>query len=105
LVAGGAGGDGIFWVYSVSLNNDERLLQDQWLGANIRETHKVPSHLWIRELTMEGRMVKHLKNLYSRREGVLEETDSRERVEDMLKEEKELTKMDVSKLDMGSNAV
>jgi hypothetical protein len=65
----------------------------------------VPSHLWIWELIMEGRMVKHLKSLYSRREGVLEETDSREGIEDMLKEEKELTKIDVSKLDMGSNAV
>jgi hypothetical protein len=54
---------------------------------------------------MEGRMVKHLKSLYSKREGVLEETDSREGVEDMLKEEKELTKMDASKLDIGSNAV
>jgi len=54
---------------------------------------------------MEGRMVKYLKSLYSRREGVLEETDSRERVEDMLKEERELTKLDASKLDIGSNAV
>jgi hypothetical protein len=35
----------------------------------------------------------HLKSLYSRREGVSEETDSREGVEDMLKEEKELTKV------------
>ena len=46
-----------------------------------------------------------MKDLYSRREGVSEETDSREGVEDMLKEEKELTKIDVPKLDMGSNAV
>jgi hypothetical protein len=45
-----------------------------------------------------------LKNLYSRREGVLEETDSREGVEDMLKEEREFTKVEVLKLDMGSNA-
>jgi hypothetical protein len=36
-----------------------------------------------------------LKNLYSRREGV----------EDMLKEEKELTKVEALKLDMESNAV
>jgi hypothetical protein len=36
---------------------------------------------------------------------VSEETDSRERVEDMLKEEKELTKVEAPKLDMGSNAV
>jgi hypothetical protein len=43
--------------------------------------------------------------LYSRREGVSEETNSREGVEDMLKEEKELNKIDVPKLDMGSNAV
>ena len=34
-----------------------------------------------------------------------EETDSREGVENMLKEEKELTKVEASKLDMGSNAV
>ena len=46
-----------------------------------------------------------MKSLYSEREGVLEETDSREGVEDMLKEEKELTKIDASKLDMVSNAV
>ena len=65
----------------------------------------VPSRLWIRELTMEGRMVKYLKSFYSRREGVLEETDSRGRVEDMLKEEREWTKLDASKLDIGSNAV
>ena len=31
-----------------------------------------------------------------------EETDSREGVEDMLKEEKELTKVEVPKLDMGA---
>jgi hypothetical protein len=43
--------------------------------------------------------------LYSKREGVLEETDSREGVEDMLKEERELTKVEALKLDMGSNAV
>jgi hypothetical protein len=46
-----------------------------------------------------------LKNSYSRREGVLEETDSREGVEDRLKEERELTKVEALKLDMGSNAV
>jgi hypothetical protein len=88
LVAGGARDDGIFLVYLVSSKNDEIFLPDQQSGANVRETHGVPSHLWIQELTMEGRMVKCLKCLYSRREGVLEETDSRKRVEDMLKEEK-----------------
>jgi hypothetical protein len=36
---------------------------------------------------------------------VSEETDSREGVEDMLKEERKLTKVEVLKLDMGSNAV
>ena len=36
---------------------------------------------------------------------MLEETESREGVEDMLKKEKELTKTDVPKLDMVSNAV
>jgi hypothetical protein len=46
-----------------------------------------------------------LKNLYSRTEGVSEETDSREGVEDMFKEEKELTKVEALKLDMGSNTV
>jgi hypothetical protein len=46
-----------------------------------------------------------LKDLYSRREGVSEETDSREGVEDRLKEERELTKVEALKLDMGSNAV
>ena len=45
-----------------------------------------------------------VKSLYSEKEGVLEETDLRG-VEDMLKEEKELTKMDVPKLDMRSNVV
>jgi hypothetical protein len=46
-----------------------------------------------------------LKSLYSKREGMSEETESREGVEDMLKEEKELTKIDVPELDMVSNAV
>jgi hypothetical protein len=36
---------------------------------------------------------------------VSEETESREGVEDMLKEGKELIKIDVPKLDMVSNAV
>ena len=34
-----------------------------------------------------------------------EETDSRDGLEDRLKEERELTKVEVLKLDMGSNAV
>ena len=34
-----------------------------------------------------------------------EETDSREGLEDRLKEERELTKVEALKLDMGSNAV
>jgi hypothetical protein len=46
-----------------------------------------------------------LKSLYSEKEGVSEETDSREGVEDMLKGGKELTKIDAPKLDMVSNAV
>jgi hypothetical protein len=36
---------------------------------------------------------------------VSEETDSREGLEDRLKEESELTKVEALKLDMGSNAV
>jgi hypothetical protein len=95
LVARGAGSNGIFLVYLVSSKNDERSSPDQQSGANVRETRGVPSRLWIQELMMEGRMVWHLKNLYSRREGV----------EDMLKEEKELTKVEALKLDMESNAV
>ena len=47
----------IFLVYLVSLKNEERFLQDQQSGANIRETCGVPSHSWIQKLTMEGRMV------------------------------------------------
>ena len=50
-------------------------------------------------------MVRRLKDLYSRRDGVLEETDSREGLEDRLKEERELTKVEALKLDMESNAV
>jgi hypothetical protein len=46
-----------------------------------------------------------LKDLYSRRDGVSEETDSRDGLEDRLKEERELTKVEALKLDMGSNAV
>ena len=68
-------------------------------------TRGAPSHLWMQELTIEGRMVRHLKDLYSRRDGVSEETDSREGLEDRLKEERELTKVEALKLDMESNAV
>jgi hypothetical protein len=46
-----------------------------------------------------------LKDLYSRRDGVSEETDSREGVGDRLKEERELTKVEVLELDMRGNAV
>jgi hypothetical protein len=59
----------------------------------------------MQELSIEGRMVRRLKDLYSRRDGVLEETDSREGLEDRLKEERELTKVEALKLDMESNAV
>jgi len=86
----------VFFGYTQCLQRMRKdFLQDRRSGANVR----------IRELTMEGRMVKYSKSLYSRREGVSEETDSRERVEDMLKEERELTKLNASKLDIGSNAV
>ena len=81
-------------VYLVSSKNDERSLQDRWLGANVIETRGAPSHLRMQELTIEGRMVRHLKDLYSRRDGVSEETDSREGLEDRLNEERELTKVE-----------
>jgi hypothetical protein len=84
--------------------NEERSLPDWQLGANVIDTCGAPSHLRIWELTIEGRMVRHLKDLYSRRDGVLE-TDSREGLEDRFNEERELTKVEVLKLDMESNAV
>jgi hypothetical protein len=59
----------------------------------------------MQELTIEGKMVWHLKDLYSRRDGVSEETDSREGLEDRLKEERELTKVEALELDMRGNAV
>jgi hypothetical protein len=94
-----------FLVYLVSSKNGERSSPDRRSGANVIETRGAPSRLRMQELTIEGRMVRHLKNLYSRREGVLEETDSREGLEDRLKEERELTKVETLKLDMESNAV
>jgi hypothetical protein len=103
--AGGAGGDGFFLVYLVSLKNDERSSLDRRLGANVIETRRVPSRLRMQELTIEGRMVRCLKDLYSRRDGVLEETDLREGVGDRLKEEREFTKVEVLELDMRGNAV
>jgi hypothetical protein len=92
-------------VYLVSSKNDERSLPDQWLGANVIETRRAPSRLRIQELTIEGRMVRCLKDLYSRRDGVSEEIDSREGLEDRLNEERELTKVEAVELDMESNAV
>ena len=75
--AGGAGGDGSFLVYSVSLKNEERSSPDRRSGVNVMETRGAPSCLRMQELTIEGRMVRRLKDLYSRRDGVSEETDSR----------------------------
>jgi hypothetical protein len=95
----------LFLVYLVSSKNDERSLPDWQSGANVIEMCGAPSHLRMQELTIEGRMVRHLKDLYSRRDGVSEETDSREELEDRLKEERELTKGAALKLDMESNAV
>ena len=92
-------------VYLVSSKNDERSLPDQWSGANVIETRRAPSRLRIQELTIEGRMVRCLKDLYSRRDGVSEETDSREGLEDRLNEERELTKVEAVELDIESNAV
>src|SRR6202789_4234700 len=103
--AGGAGGDGSFLVYLVSSKNEERSSLDRRSGANVIETHGVPSHLRMQELTIEGRMVRRLKDFYSRRDGVSEETDLREGVGDRLKEERELTKVEALELDMKGNAV
>jgi hypothetical protein len=89
----------------VSSKNEERSSPDRQSGANVIETHGAPSHLQMQELTIEGRMVRCLKDLYSRRDGVSEETDSREGLEDRLKEERELTKVEALKLDMEGNAV
>jgi hypothetical protein len=50
-------------------------------------------------------MVRCLKDLYSRRDGVSDETDSREGLEDRLNEERELTKVEALELDMEGNAV
>jgi hypothetical protein len=82
------GVDGFFLVYSVSLKNEERFLQDQQSGAKERDTGGVPSCSWMWELMIEGRMVQHLKILYSRKEQVLEETECKEGVEAILKKEK-----------------
>ena len=103
--AGGAGGDGSFLVYSVSSKNEERSSPDRRSGANVIETRRAPSRLRMQELTIEGRMVRRLKDLYSRRDGVSEETDSREGLEDRLNEERELTKVEALELDMEGNAV
>ena len=46
-----------FLVYLVSSKNDERSSPDRRLGANVIEMCGAPSHLWMQELTMEGRMV------------------------------------------------
>ena len=89
----------------MSSKNEERSSPDRWLGANVIETRGAPSHLRMQELTIEGRMVRRLKDLYSRRDGVSEETDLREGVGDRLKEERELTKVEALELDMRSNAV
>jgi hypothetical protein len=103
--AGGVGGDGSFLVYLVSSKNEERSSPDRWSGANVIETCGAPSCLWMQELTIEGRIVRCLKDLYSRRDGVSEETDLREGVGDRLKEKRELTKEEALELDMEGNAV
>ena len=56
------------------------------------------------ELMREGRIA-HFKVLYSREECVSEEKESREGVEAMFKKERELTKADMQKQDIVSNAV
>ena len=56
-------------VYSVSSKNEERSSLDRWSGANVIEMCGAPSHLRMQELAIEGRMVRHLKDLYSRRDG------------------------------------
>jgi hypothetical protein len=89
----------------VSSKNEERSSPDWRLGVNVIETRGAPSHLRMQELTIEGRMVRRLKDLYLRRDGASEETDLREGVGDRLKEERELTKVEVLELDMEGNAV
>ena len=103
--AGGAGSDGFFLVYSVSSKNEERSSPDWRSGANVIETRGAPNCLRMQELTTEGRMVRRLKDLYSRTDGVSEETDSREGLEDRLNKERELTKVEALELDMEGNAV
>jgi hypothetical protein len=44
-------------VYLVSSKNDERSSPDWRSGANVIETRGAPSHLWMQELMIEGRMV------------------------------------------------
>jgi hypothetical protein len=66
LAAGGAGGDGSFLVYLVSSKNEERSSPDRRSGANVIETRRAPSRLRMQELTIEGKMVRRLKDLYSR---------------------------------------
>ena len=95
MAAGGAGGNGSFLVYLVSSKNEERSSPDRQSGANVIETRGAPSRLRMQELTIEGRMVRCLKDLYSRREGV----------GDRLKEERNLTKVEALELDMDGNAV
>jgi hypothetical protein len=84
----------------VSSKNEERSSPDRRSGANVIETHGAPSRLRMQELTIEGRMVRRLKDLYSRRDGVSEETDLREGVGDRLK-----AKVEALELDMEGNAV
>ena len=55
----------------MSSKNDERSSPDWRLGANVIETRGAPSHLRMQELTIDGRMVRHLKDLYSRRDGAV----------------------------------
>jgi hypothetical protein len=89
----------------VSSKNEERSSPDRRSGVNVIEMRGAPSHLRMQELTIEGRMVRRLKDLYSRRDGVSEETDLKEGVGDKLKEERELTKVEALELDMEGNAV
>jgi hypothetical protein len=70
------------------------------------ETHGAPNHSRRRELIMEGRMVRSLKDLYS--EDEQEEREVREglvKLKAMLKKEKELIQADAQKLAIVGDAV
>jgi hypothetical protein len=95
-----------FWYiwYPQKMRRDFHKISDR--AQKEIETQGVPNFLQMWELMREGRIT-CLKVLYSREESVseAEEKESREGVEVMLEKERELTKADMQKLDIVSNAV